>query len=545
MAGINTELTRGSVVLTQGGSGAFDEGKVGPLQIVKMGAADYRMWYEGLNSAFNLAKVGYATSTDGTSWTKYGSNPVFTATETWENSEVCPGTVLWDAAAGVFKMWYHGGFNSQPRKIGYATSTDGISWTRGNGSLPVLEPGAASSWDESSVADACVIRMGPADYRMWYLGKNAANVEAVGYATSSDGVSWSKSGSNPVFQSGTAGAWDDGNLFGLWVVRRPCDRAGFHGWYVADDGVVASATATGIGYAWSADGVTWVRGKNNPVLAGRTSPEEWISDPVFVLEDPKEQTMRVYFYYDDFSVAPAERSHEEATVSLAVPTILTQVESVRTDTSDPYTFNVTPQGLPCGIVVTVIHGVSSTDHVVGITYGGFALTRWQTNVDTATEPGRSDIWFLGSSSIPTGTQTVSVDLASATTDDIQVCVFVLYADGEMECIAHGGVDENVADASVTLAYKGRVGMAFGAFYGGGAAPSSFTPNANCVTLFEEDLGAFYAEVICQQTPGSADFAIGGTVASDDVAFAAAAFGSKHPKQRRVIRSDAVHRASRW
>lgn len=522
--GINTTQTRGSIILTQGGSGAWDELKPGPLSIVKRGPTDYRMWYEGINPAVTLASIGYATSTDGTSWTKDGGNPIFTATEAWENSEVCPGTVIWDDQAGLFKMWYHGGFNSMPRKIGYATSSNGTSWTRGNGSLPVLEPGTAGQWDESGVFDACVLKLGPTDYRMWYVGKNASNVQAIGYATSTDGISWTKSGSNPVFQSGTAGQWDDGVVYGLWVMRRGCDRTGFHAWYAADDGSV-TALGTGIGYAWSADGITWVRGKNNPVLAGQTSPEEWLSDPVFVLEDPINTQMRLYYFYDDFSVSPAERSHREATVSLA-PTILTETESVRTGTTDPHTFNVTPQGLPCGIVVTAVHGTSSTDHISSVTYGGVALTRVQRNTDTATEPGAAEIWFLGSGSIPTGTQTVSIDLTSATTDDFQFTCIALYANGQMECIATGGVNEDAANPSVTLAYRGKTALAIGALYGGGAAPTSFTPNANCTTLLEEDLGAFYAEVIAQTTPGTADFAVGGTSVSDDVAFAAAAFAAR-------------------
>lgn len=519
--GINTTLTRGSVILTQGGAGAWDEGKVGPFAIVKRGASDYRGWFEGLNAAFSAASIGYATSTDGSSWTKSGSNPVFTATETWENGEVAPGTVIWDEDGSLFKMWYHGGFNSLPRKIGYATSTDGISWTRGNSSLPVLSPGSAGAWDESSVADACVLRLSATDYRMWYIGKGSAGVNAIGYATSTDGISWTKESTNPVFERESADVWDDNTVYGLCVRKRANDT-GFWGWYAADKDLVGP-TSTGIGLAYSADGINWVRAKNNPILVGTTSPEEWISDPIWVLEDPVNQTIRVYYYYDDFSVSPAERSHREATGTL-VPTILTQVESVRTGTTDPHTFSVTPQGEPKGIVLTAIHGASSTDHITGaVTYGGVALSRVVTAADTVGEPGRADIWFLGSG-IPTGTQTVSIDLASATTDDFQFCCFVLYANGDMEAIDSDKVEGDAANPSVTLQYASRTAMAFGALYGGGAAPSSFTPNADCVTLFEEDLGAFYAEVISQATPGSSDFAIGGTSALDDVAFAAAAFG---------------------
>lgn len=524
--GINLAMVRGgsNPILTQGGTGAWDEGKIGPMNIVKMGPTDYRMWYEGINLAFSQVRIGYATSTDGTTWSKYGSNPVFAPSEAWEGVEVAPDTVIWDQQAGVFKMWYHGGGPTDSREIGYATSSDGITWTRGNGSLPVLSAGTGGSWDDASVADACVIKISPTDYRMWFIGKQSGGANSTGYATSSDGISWTKSGSNPVFGAGTAGQWDDGTFYGLWVIRRECDKnLGFHAWYAADDGTLANATATGIGYAFSADGISWVRGRNNPVLVGTTSPEEWISDPVFAYEDPRNQTIRLIYFWDDFGASPVERVHGEATVNLD-PTMLTATESVRTDTSDPYTFNVTPQGLPRGVAITAVHGTSSTDHIAGITYGGVSMTRVQTNTDTATEAGRSDVWFLGEG-IPTGTQTVSVDLTSATTDDFQFVCFVLYANGDMQVIDTDGINENVANPSVTLQYSGRSALAVAALYGGGANITDFAPNANCSGL-AEDLGAFYAYGIIQNTAGTTDFAIGGTAVSDDVAFSAAAFAAR-------------------
>lgn len=198
-------------------------------------------------------------------------------------------------------------------------------------------------------------------------------------------------------------------------------------------------------------------------------------------------------------------------------------ESVRTLTTDPWTFACSsPGGAPRGVVLTAVHGVSSTDHIAGVTYGGAALTRAKTNTDTATELGRADVWFLGSA-VPTGTSTtVSVDLTSATSDDFQFVCITLTAGDDTEVIDSDGINNDATNPSVTLQYGGRTAIALAALYGGGAAPTSFTPNANSATLHDHDLGAFYAEVIRQSTPGTADFAIGGTSAVDDVAFAAVA-----------------------
>ena len=118
-----------------------------------------------------------------------------------------------------------------------------------------------------------------------------------------------------MFASSGAG-WDSGTIYGLRVIWR--NDGTFHGWYAADDGVLADPTATGLGYASSTDGITWSRGGSNPVLQGTVSPEQWISDPVFAMEDPGLK-MRVYFYYDNFSVSPAAREHQESSLTINLP----------------------------------------------------------------------------------------------------------------------------------------------------------------------------------------------------------------------------------
>jgi len=204
---------------------------------------------------------------------------------------------------------------------------------------------------------------------------------------------------------------------------------------------------------------------------------------------------------------------------MAVAVDATRTESVRTDTSDPYTFNYTPTSTPRGIVVTAIHSDSDTDHIVGITYGGFPLWKAVTGVDSATEAGRADIWWRGDS-IPTGTQTVSVDLASGTTDDIQFVVFGLTGNANIEVIDTDSVNGNTSNPSVVMSYLGRTCVTISAFYyGGSAAP---TPNANMTSLHTHDFTAQFGDVSMQTTPGTADFTCSYT-ANDDTGLAVAAF----------------------
>jgi hypothetical protein len=200
-------------------------------------------------------------------------------------------------------------------------------------------------------------------------------------------------------------------------------------------------------------------------------------------------------------------------------------EDVRTLTTSPQTFSHGGAGSGVkGVVLAIVHGTSSTDHVSAASYGGVAMTRIQRNTDTSTEPGAAELWFLGEG-VPQGTQTVSYT-PGATTDDIHAVAVTLLGADDLEVVDFDGIDNNVANPSVTLQYAGRTCMAFAALYGGGADGSVFTPNANCTTIHDHDLGNFFSEVIRQTTAGSSDFDIGGTSSTDDVAFAAMAVSEK-------------------
>jgi len=198
-------------------------------------------------------------------------------------------------------------------------------------------------------------------------------------------------------------------------------------------------------------------------------------------------------------------------------------ESIRTTTTDPWTFDHTPVGTPRGVLVTAVNASSSVDRIVGITYGGQALTRVRTAADTAGEPGRTDIWFLGTG-IPAGQRTVSVDLDSATTDDFQFVCITLTADADTEKITDGILEGDRANPSITLSYGGRTCIAIAADYTGTASPG--TPGADTTLIDDYDHGANGATVVRQTTVGSADFTISVTHVSDDCAFVAAAISQK-------------------
>lgn len=79
-------------------------------------------------------------------WTKYWNNPVMTSGSGWRSSQVSAGGVIKDGS--TYKMWLNGHDGSKWR-LGYATSTDRVTWTYGNGD-------AAIDFYGDSTLDACV-----------------------------------------------------------------------------------------------------------------------------------------------------------------------------------------------------------------------------------------------------------------------------------------------------------------------------------------------------------------------------------------------------
>ncbi len=72
---------------------------------------------------------------------------------------------------------------------------------------PILEPGLPGSWDEMTLV-SCVI-FEDNYYKMWYIGYDGSTVR-IGFASSPDGIRWTRADSvNPVLDVGPAGSFDD------------------------------------------------------------------------------------------------------------------------------------------------------------------------------------------------------------------------------------------------------------------------------------------------------------------------------------------------
>ena len=51
---------------------------------------------------------------------------------------MCPD-VVWDGDSHQYRMWYSGGEQNEPNAIGYATSPDGLTWTK-HADNPIFPP---------------------------------------------------------------------------------------------------------------------------------------------------------------------------------------------------------------------------------------------------------------------------------------------------------------------------------------------------------------------------------------------------------------------
>jgi predicted GH43/DUF377 family glycosyl hydrolase len=244
----------GNPVLTAGSSGRFDEVNVLSPWVIKDGTT-YKMWYSGAQAGA-VWRIGYATSPDGISWTKVdGAQTDQSVLDLggggqWDDEDVWHCCVIKNETDD-FEMWYTGNDGTNNR-IGHASSSDGISWTKTSASNPVLNLANGGTWDDSEVRNPCVIKEGVSAYRIWYSGTNASNTDKIGRATSSDGLTWTKN-VGPVFsESGQAGDFDENAVFAPCVIL---DGSTYKMWYTGE----AGASVRKLGYATSNDGITWTR----------------------------------------------------------------------------------------------------------------------------------------------------------------------------------------------------------------------------------------------------------------------------------------------
>jgi predicted GH43/DUF377 family glycosyl hydrolase len=187
----------------------------------------YHMWYTG--QARNQSWIGYARSNDGRAWQRVSTKPVISPEDAWEKVAVMCPHVIWDVTANVFRMWYSGGEQYEPDAIGYATSPDGVTWTKSPAN-PVFKSDPNIAWEKHKVT-ACQVVPQDGWYLMFYIGFRDIDHAQIGIARSRDGISnWVRLPANPIIRPGE-NKWDhdacykpfaifDGSKWLLWYNGR-------------------------------------------------------------------------------------------------------------------------------------------------------------------------------------------------------------------------------------------------------------------------------------------------------------------------------------
>jgi predicted GH43/DUF377 family glycosyl hydrolase len=236
--------------------------------------AIYHMWFEDV-FANGATEIYYASSVNGLQWTRNNASPVFTrgALGSWDSHSVQPGAVIKDG--NYFKMYYFGNSSeSLAYKIGFATSIDGITWEKYPN--PIL--GAISN--ENNVASSSVVKI-DSNYYMYY---SKFSPYRIFLAISNDGVNWTPYGNAPVLSANQS--WEGAGIYEASVIY---EMNLFKMVYM-------NSTGKAFGYATSTDGKNWQKSSTNPIFKTNNTANGWanyqIAYPCLVRSS---EELRIYY----------------------------------------------------------------------------------------------------------------------------------------------------------------------------------------------------------------------------------------------------------
>jgi len=186
-----TFSVKSSPLLAVGGVGSFDEKGQADPSVIYDGVSDWKMWFDAINGSDVWDKIGYATSTDGNTWTKVGSVLERGASGAWDDNFVHHPCVIKNGS--TYYMFYAGAKATSPNtyKIGLATSPDGINWTK-HANNPLISVGLSGEFDDYYIRPSIPVLINGLWY-MWYWAYDGAN-NSIGLAYSEDLITWYKLG---------------------------------------------------------------------------------------------------------------------------------------------------------------------------------------------------------------------------------------------------------------------------------------------------------------------------------------------------------------
>jgi len=122
----------GNPVIELGAPDQWDSWALASPNVLKVGDTCHMYYEAGANGVIDY-QIGHAVSTDGLNWVKDPANPVIPCGKSgeWDDKETWDPFVIHED--GIFKMWYGGTRlvnGKRDFQIGYATSRDGTHFTK-------------------------------------------------------------------------------------------------------------------------------------------------------------------------------------------------------------------------------------------------------------------------------------------------------------------------------------------------------------------------------------------------------------------------------
>lgn len=162
--------------MSGGGPGEWDEHLREKVVVIQDGSV-YKIWYVGHSAAGQkTSRVGYATSPDGVTWTKYSGNPIINRTSQDQDLSVVK----------VSSTLYHMYVEVDDDHVDLFTSADGVSWDPYPGNPVKAHAASPVVWREGTT------------WYMLYEHMIAQPYFNIHLATSADGQQWNDSPKNPV-----------------------------------------------------------------------------------------------------------------------------------------------------------------------------------------------------------------------------------------------------------------------------------------------------------------------------------------------------------
>lgn len=259
---VDFDFYEGNPVLTRGAEGEWDSAVV-VLGCVLYHNEQFHMFYSGGTENSGAFAIGYASSVDGLNWTKSESNPVFTVDESLSLYGINPGPCYIEEDRWVLFV--------QPR--------DTRNFMPSSTFLRAEAPEPTGNWELGEMIidaqdDSKIVRVYPhsitlldSEYILYYSAMwvipNISHF-AIGRAISTDGINYLPYNDESTEEGLSDPIFaDDANHTIFGAAARPIDT----GWEMFYGEAYGSTWSSyQISYARSVDGLTWTPYSGSPIL---------------------------------------------------------------------------------------------------------------------------------------------------------------------------------------------------------------------------------------------------------------------------------------